>query len=360
MEQQKKESRMIGERYELVKLIGQGGMGRVYKALDTHLDRFQAVKEVSLNDTRQGQQMADALKKEVEILRLCDHRMLPHIEDFITEEDAIYIVMELVDGITLESYLKKHGPLHEKQVVLWGKELANGLSYLHGLCPPIIYGDLKPSNIMVKPDGNLKLFDFGTAYGYIPGQMDNGLIYGTYGYASPEQCGGIRTRELDLRSDIYSLGVVLNVMLTGDNPMLPHFHLENVREVNSALSKTIEKIINRCTRIQPGKRYASAKELEKALKTAGNRRINNLIEGIKLGICLILLGISAYHIGTGIEIQKELWQFDMAATESGLLVFIGAILWNRVFLKVRRQKRFILSKEVDILWTEKSGNIGSK
>ncbi|MDE6203722.1 MAG: serine/threonine protein kinase, partial [Lachnospiraceae bacterium] len=140
-------------KYEVLRLLGQGGTGKVYLVRDMHLNRLAAVKE----------SRDSFLQSETAILKKLDHPGLPGIYDCFKQGDSTFLVMEYIEGMTLRQYLDKHGKVTERQAVRWMMELCGILGYLHGRSPKVIYWDLKPENIMIRQDGRLKLIDLGTA-----------------------------------------------------------------------------------------------------------------------------------------------------------------------------------------------------
>ncbi len=244
------------EKYRIEREIGKGGSGTVYKAQDERLGRTVAVKEFH------GGKYA---RKEIELLKKLKHQALPDILDYIVAGEKKYLVMEYIEGVTLESYVKKFGPICQKQALLWAGQLAQVLHYLHGRGEPVIYRDMKPSNVMINERGEAKLIDFGSAYfKYEEGQEL--ICAGTYGYAAPEQFGRSAGLAVDERSDIYGLGATLHYMLTGSDPSLPPFLIQPLRFYNAALSPGLEKVIRKATEKEREKRYQSIAQMEEALK----------------------------------------------------------------------------------------------
>ncbi|MEE1031942.1 MAG: serine/threonine-protein kinase [Ruminococcus sp.] len=244
------------DKYEILKEIGRGGMSVVYLAMDIRLNKQWAVKEIrKKGNTIHDEITVHSLLAEAQLMKNLDHPALPRIVDMMDTEDTILIVMDYIEGETLEHHLLLEGPLPEACVIEWGKQLCDVLSYLHNQNPPIIYRDMKPSNIMLKPEGTIKIIDFGIAREYKEQQTDT-MILGTKGYAPPEQyCG--RT---DQRSDIYALGMSMFHLLTGVDPRKGHPYIP-VRQHNNQISEGIEYIIDTCVQPAAEKRYQNCKEL---------------------------------------------------------------------------------------------------
>ncbi|HEX6780015.1 MAG TPA: protein kinase [Ktedonobacterales bacterium] len=211
--------RMIRGRYRLVRQLGVGGFGAVYQAEDTALGhRLVALKEMSPRglSPQEAQEATDAFQREALLLAGFSHPSLPRIYERFEEEGRWYLVMDFIEGETLEVYLDKQGgKLPVKEALALALQLSEVLGYLHSRQPPIIFRDLKPSNIMRTPDGQVLLIDFGIARFFKPGQNKDTIAFGSPGYAAPEQYGKAQTTP---RSDIFSLGAVLHQMLTGIDP----------------------------------------------------------------------------------------------------------------------------------------------
>lgn len=260
---------VIGGKYEILKKIGQGGMSVVYVAMDTRLNKQWAVKEVIKNKEQDTKALLRSLWREANILKMADHPVLPRIVDIINDKGTVFVVMDYIEGRTLSEILKKDGPQPQDKVVEWAKDLCKALDYLHSMTPPIIYRDMKPSNIMVKPDGRVKLIDFGTAKEFDVESLADTTALGTRGYAAPEQFGDAKGRGIyktDARTDIYSLGATLYHVLTGRNPSEPPYVIKPIREWNPLLSGGLEKLIVKCTMANPENRYQNCTELFYALE----------------------------------------------------------------------------------------------
>lgn len=261
--------KLLMGKYELREQIGEGGSGIVYLAWDRHLERFAAVKEEKkAADFGKG----GALKTEMEMLKALNHPMLPAVYDYFYEENQ-YLVLEYIQGESLHNLIEREGSIPEKQVCEWGIQLLELLSYMHEQKPPVIYRDLKPDNIIVCPDGNLRVIDLGAAFwSRYDGRRQEELA-GTIGYAAPEQLrekkegiDGENFGKADERSDIYTFGATLYHMLTGYDPSKPPYGMRPVRCMNPEVSSGIERIVNKCIETEPSKRYQSAEEIQRDLQ----------------------------------------------------------------------------------------------
>ncbi|WP_102399803.1 serine/threonine-protein kinase [Haloimpatiens massiliensis] len=246
--------KIIDGRYKLIEILGKGGMSVVYKAVSINFEKNWAVKEITLNKNADIDFLA-----EPNILKNLDHPALPRIVDIINEEEKIYIVLDYIDGTSLNILLNQCISFPEEKVISWAKELCDVLKYLHNQKPnPIIYRDMKPGNIMLNKEGKIKLIDFGIAREYKKDTASDTVIIGTRGYAAPEQYGNHQT---DNRTDIYSLGVTLYHLLTGQGPNDPPYELVPVRTINPKYSEGIEHIISKCIQQDPINRYQNIEEL---------------------------------------------------------------------------------------------------
>jgi serine/threonine-protein kinase len=258
---------VVQGRYTVIRLLGQGGMGAVYQVADSRIGgKLLAMKEMSdaaLTDPQEKAAAIAAFGQEAQLLARLDHPNIPKISDFFTENQKHYIVMEFVPGETLENRLARQAaPCGEADVRNWALQLSDVLEYLHRQVPPVIFRDLKPGNIMVTPQGQLKLIDFGIARLFKPGKAGDTHVMGTPGFAPPEQYGKGQT---DARSDIYSLGVVLHHLLTCYDPASTPFRLPPVRQISRNVSQELEVIVARASHPAVAQRYQSVAELRRDL-----------------------------------------------------------------------------------------------
>ena len=263
-----KEGTILDGKYEILKEIGRGGMSIVYLARDNRLNKQWAVKEMKNDGSKSTETLLKGLEREANILKNVDHPVLPRIVDIINSRGTIYVVMDFIEGTNLGDVLKQEGAQSQEDVIEWGRQLASALDYLHSMDPPIIYRDMKPANVMLKPEGGVKLIDFGTAKEYTIENNADTTALGTRGYAAPEQFGDAQGRGIyktDARTDIYNLGATMYHMVTGMNPCEPPYEIKPIRQWNQALSTGLEQIILKCTQPNPNDRYQSCSELLYAL-----------------------------------------------------------------------------------------------
>lgn len=255
---------VIDGRYKILNEVGRGGMSVVYLAMNEKANKQWAVKEVRKDGRQNFEVVKQGLIVETDLLKKLRHPSLPSIIDVIDDKDSFLIVMDYIEGNPLSSALEESGAQPQNQVIAWAIQLCDVLGYLHAQSPPIIYRDMKPSNIMLKPDGNLTLIDFGTAREFKEKNLADTVCLGTIGYAAPEQFG--RMGQTDARTDIYCLGATLYHLVTGQDPSEPPYEIGPIRQINPALSDGLERIIRKCTRRNPEDRYQSCAELMYALK----------------------------------------------------------------------------------------------
>lgn len=262
---------VLQERFELIRKLGQGGMGAVYLARDRRLSTRQwAVKEMSdaaITGPLERQQAAEAFKHEAELLAGLSHPNLPQVADYFVENGKSYLVMEFVPGESLLAYIQREGlPRPLAEVLDWARQIFDVLDYLHTRQPPIIFRDLKPSNIMITPQRQIKLVDFGIARVFKPGKDKDTQAFGTMGYSAPEQYGKGQT---DARSDIYSLGVLLHQLLTGYDPASSPFRLPPASQVNPNVPADLNQCISQATAAVPAERFPSIAAFRAAFEGSG-------------------------------------------------------------------------------------------
>ncbi len=254
-----KRGAVIDGKYEILKEIGRGGMSVVYLAMDQRLNKQWAVKEIQKRGKgKQDEVVVNSLLAEADLMKRLDHAALPRIVDIIDNGATIYVVMDYIEGESLDKILREYGPQPEERVLDWAKQLCDVLAYLHAQKPPIIYRDMKPANVILKPEGNLKVIDFGTAREYKEEHTRDTTVLGTRGYASPEHYG---LRQTDARSDIFTLGMTLHHLLTGADPRRTGYRYAPIRQWNPKLSDGLESIIDKCTAMEPKERYQNCGEL---------------------------------------------------------------------------------------------------
>lgn len=308
----------VDGKYKIMSKIGQGGMSVVYLALNERANKTWAIKEVRKDGTENKFEVVkQGLIAETEMLKRLSHPHLPSIIDVIDDEDSFLIVMDYIEGKPLSKTLREEGAQPLELVVKWAKQLCDVLGYLHSRKPPIIYRDMKPSNVMLKPDGDVTLIDFGTAREYKGGNLEDTTCLGTRGYAAPEQYGG--RGETDARTDIFCLGATMYHLLTGHNPSEPPYKMYPITYWNPELSTGLEQIILKCTQENPEDRYQSCEELYYDLENYWKIDYD-YINGQKKKIRLFLAAVSATLVfGIGALVFNGLIQGNKENTYNNIL-----------------------------------------
>lgn len=288
---------VIDGKYEILTKIGQGGMSVVYLAMDTHLNKQWAVKEIrKKGNGKRDEVVVNSLLAEANMMKRLDHPSLPRIVDIIDNGVTIYVVMDYIEGESLDKVLAEYGAQSEELVIGWAKQLCDALSYLHKQKPSIIYRDMKPANVMLKPEGNIKIIDFGIAREYKEQNLSDTTVLGTKGYAPPEQYSG----QTDARSDIFALGMTMHHLLTGIDPRTGEIYAP-VRMWNPQLSDGIELIIDKCVEPAPEHRYQSCQDLlydlehpeliTKDYKKRQKRKLGFFVASVSLSVVCLVSGI---------------------------------------------------------------------
>lgn len=256
---------VVGKKYEILSLVGKGGMSRVWLARDRRLNKLWAVKEIGRTERDAGNEVVvQSLIAEANLMKRLDHPMLPRVVDILYDAGTIFVVMDYVEGTSLGRALRDAArPFAEADVITWGIQLCDVLEYLHTMDPPIVYRDMKPDNIVLREDGGVRLVDFGTAREYKEGASSDTRVLGTRGYAAPEQFS--RGAQSDARTDVYSLGVTLYVLVTG-RTAAKETYWRPIRQINPALSEGLEHVIAKATQANPDDRYQTAADMRRDLE----------------------------------------------------------------------------------------------
>lgn len=267
------EHHLLQQRYRILTQVGKGGFSAVFRALDTHdANHPVAIKAITLNGLRPSEviEATEAFNREILLLSDLKHPNLPRIHAHFSTTECWYLVMDFIEGNTLERHLetKAAGRLPLGEVFEVGLLLCNVLEYLHSRQPTIIYRDLKPANIMVTPDGRIALIDFGIARHYKPGQAKDTLPFGSPGYAAPEQYGKAQS---STRTDIYGLGVTLHQLLSGNDPSLTPFHFASFASTpEEPVLSELEALIMRMVAVDAMQRPANISEVKQELQRIAN------------------------------------------------------------------------------------------
>lgn len=251
---------VFDRKYKILEEIGHGGMSTVYLARNERANKTWAIKEVRKNGETDNEISSQSLLAEVDMLKRLDHPNIVNIVDVVENEESFIIVMDYIQGQDLMSVIRSNGAIDPDTVIRWMKQLCDVMWYLHSQRPPIIYRDMKPANVMLKPDGDVIVIDFGTARTNKGGNVEDTTCLGTKGYAAPEQFGG--QGETDARTDIYTLGTTMYHLLTGYSPADTDFYIYPIGQLRPELKDSgIEAIVAKCCQPSRENRYQTAAEL---------------------------------------------------------------------------------------------------
>ncbi len=265
---------MLQDRYRIVGVLGAGGFSSVYQARDMrfpNVTKLCAVKEmvISAPDPKIRELTIQSFEREASMLAMLDHPAIPDVSDYFTEKDRSYLVLDLIRGKDLDHWLEEQTePLDQERALDWAIQLCDALGHLHHQKPnPIVFRDMKPSNIMLDHHNRIRLIDFGIAKIFEGG--NKGTMIGTEGYSPPEQYRGLATPA----GDVYALGATLHHLLTRQDPRLePPFTFAErpIRPLNHSVTPAFEAIIMRCLAYDPKERFADATALKEALELLAN------------------------------------------------------------------------------------------
>lgn len=293
----------IANTYEVIAQIGMGNSGIVYKARHRNLDKFVVLKKIKANAINIADNRAEA-----DVLKNLKHAYLPQVMDFVEDNGDIYTVMEFISGNSFKQYLDAGTAFPEKSEIIWMKQVAATLCYLHNQKPPIIHSDLKPGNIMLTNSGNVCLIDFNISFSL----GGNGFVNGyTKNYASPEQIRAWKynqtqpnpslRKKIDKRSDIYSMGATFYHIVTGSKPMPDdNGYVQDIREKKPEMNQLFGAVIMKCLEPDLKKRYQRAEDVLYDLQTMAQRskeyrsllRKQKIISGVLAGGMILFAGLA--------------------------------------------------------------------
>ena len=350
-----RQGEIVDGKYEILREIGRGGMSIVYLAMDKRLNKQWAIKEFRKDKDDQSRKIAlEALLKEANLMKKLDHPTLPRIVDIIDQDSTVYIVMDYIEGESLNKVLDVYGAQPQDAVIEWAKQLSEVLDYLHTRKPPVIYRDMKPANIMLKPDGTIRLIDFGIAREYKEGKDGDTTSIGTRGYAAPEQFGD--KGQTDARTDIYSFGVTLYHLITGKNPAEPPYEIYPIRHWNPNLSSGLEWLIQKCTQLNPGDRFQSCAEISYVLdnleKFEGAYK-NNLRKKIRAFVITLICAVVFAAVGvTGMFLKgaDHSEQLERLKSENTISGYIEAIQYDNTDADSYSRLTDLLDQQIDTIY----------
>lgn len=258
-----KKNTIESERYLILQEIGEGGFSRVYKAKDINTGDVVVLKNYKTHDIYNKQRLMADVERELDVLKYKTHPGLPKVFNIIFKENQFYLVMEFVEGVSLEELCIKRKFFRKKEIIDFGRQILSALYYLHSLEPPIIYRDLKPANVMIQSSGHIKLIDFGNAKRFNRDVSADTVAVGTPKFAAPEQYGdrfGNGIYNTDIRTDIYGVGAVLYYIATGMK-LGEKGHI--IRKILYSLrfGRRFNRMIKKATKLYPKDRYQDAIEM---------------------------------------------------------------------------------------------------
>jgi len=256
---------VLRERYRISVISGEGAAGIVYLADDLTIPGARwAIKEMRHSDTKGRQEASELFDRERRILSSLNHTGLPKVVDYFSESGRNFTVMEFIEGESLESRLSAHGrPFTAEEIMPWIMQIMDILEYLHTNSPPLVYRDLKPSNVVITSGGKAKVIDFGIVRAYDPDKKRDTQIIGTPGFSAPEQYG---TRQTDQRSDIYSLGATMFYLMSGRDPCELNFTFPALASLNSGIPSRVSEAVAAALQKEPEKRFQSISEMRQFLR----------------------------------------------------------------------------------------------
>ncbi len=350
---------MLQNRYRIVGTLGVGGFSSVYQARDMRfpaVTKLCAIKEmiIATNDPQLRQLTIKSFEREASMLAMLNHPAIPDVSDYFTEGNRSYLVLELIRGKDLQNWLEEQDELvTQADAIGWSLQLCDALGYLHTQKPqPIVFRDMKPSNIMLDQFNRIRLIDFGIAKNFEAG--NKGTMIGTEGYSPPEQYRG----EATPAGDVYALGATLHHLLTRQDPRLePPFTFAErpIRKANSNVSPAFEAIVMRCLAYDPKERFADALALKEALllltsETKGSSQLQGDLlfpsEGTAVGTKADVNKTAVEPKSRSGEAVKPLWSFKCEdeirsnAVVNGAQVYVG-VYDNNLYALSRENGEFL-------------------
>ena len=336
-------------KYRIINILGSGNMGEVYLVEDTAMNKRYAMK---IAYKTRDNSFTDALKNECDIMNSLADRRIPYVIEWGENDTLCYMVMEYVEGELLSDYLKQNVPIEESRAIEIIKQINEIVNYLHKQSPAIIFMDLKPSNLIIDANGDIRLFDFGA--GIRQSVIGNEFCYlmGTYGYSAPEIGRG---ESIGTGADIYSMGAMAYYMITGINPALPPYMLD-AEQIPENISSDFKRLITDMIREDSRERILNAQELQQRLKEI---KPDTFLKRMKSGyiayylMLMITAGISGYFVYNCYMTDNRRYEYLMIS-----LVLCFACVLIRKLLDIHYSSRhFIRKRTVNIFYTRKR-NVG--
>lgn len=254
---------VVAGKYQVGQNIGSEGNTAMYMVTNVHTGAQWVMR--TWNKTAKGYapSVRELIIKETKMVMELRHPMIPLIDDIVENEQYICVIREYIPGQTLGEIVRHNGAQSQMLVTSWVMQICSVLKYLHSQNPPRIYRDMKPGNLVLRPDGSLMLKEFNTMRIYNPSKKGDTYCLGTRGYAAPEQYGGMG--QTDARTDIFNLGMTMYHLLTGRDPEVLAEDPKPIRQYDPSLSEGLEKVVSKCVEADPKKRFQTVDALLKAL-----------------------------------------------------------------------------------------------
>ncbi len=249
-------NKVVGGRYVVCDMLGKGGFSVVYRVKDIQTSKEFAMKNYFSSNPADTKNLLEGLERELNVLKNTSHPNLPKIYDLIKENGSFFLIMEIVKGENLKSIVDRKGHFKNKEIKHIMKQVCSALYYLHSLEPPIVYRDLKPSNIVMDERGKVKLVDFGIAKRYSKEIEVTERAFGSRGFAAPEQFGnkqGFSIYNTDIRTDVYGIGTTMYYLRSGK------VFVDGVWPI--VIGQRLKNIIKKCTKTDPSNRYQNMIEV---------------------------------------------------------------------------------------------------
>lgn len=330
-------------KYNIVKEIGKGNMGKVYLAMDTQLNKYFAIKTAEGNDIV-------FLRRECELLKNLSDRRIPYIIDYFEDDIRAYLVMEYFMGQNFADYLYNRVPLQIYEALDYIKQIVDIARYLHESRPSVIYRDFKPDNFIIDSQGRIKLIDFGAAVSAF-GHTDSKLSVGTYGYCAPEQTkGSIITPS----ADVYAIGAMFYYMVTGINPEKAPYIIERCQDVSLTCPAQLCEIIDKCCDNNPDNRYSSAIFLQEALNSYNEKNVDNTAKALYIAYYILLSFITflvlymIYLLKCNYINQKDIYNIILLPILSWIIRFVLDKRYIRNLFIIKRYEGFLFTEKKQI------------
>lgn len=338
---------LIGGKYEIAGSAGKGGAGEVFRVYDRRIQKVWAAKRVAKN----------CPGMEAFVLGRLAPGCFPRIVDVVEEEDCCYLIMDWIEGETLQERVNREGAMTDEEAIGIGVALCDAIGSLHKMQPPLLYLDCKPSNIMTDQNGKLWLIDFGSALENAEQEIEP--VAGSFGYAAPEQFGlCAEKRSADVRSDVYGLGRTLYALLSGMDPAKPPYGACPLKKCNPEVSPRLARVVERCTRERQDERFQTMEAVRNALLALQEKKRGDTFRRIASRcVTWLLLGLTLWRarVFYGTLNERAIW--EKLFSFLWVIVFAAAAhAWQHFVVEkaYRRERSWEAEPVQSVLRTEKA------